>query len=365
MALALALHKQGVSAEIFEARERGAGLKDRRILALSHGSQQTLEWLGAWRGIDATPIHHIHVSQRGRAGRTMIHAEDEGVPALGYVASLQEIHKALDKAISADGITYHDNARIDNVMADTTQVSFNAADETRRTQLIVHASGAIDADSSSKEDIRAREYDQHAVTAVVTLRDAPKNTAWERFTPKGPLALLPFGDAFALVQTCTPQAATELTTISAAEFLSQLQIHFGQRLQFIGCGPRYAFPLGLRYRHSSIAERQVWVGNAAQTLHPVAGQGFNLALRDVRELASVLSTVDDPGSNETLKRYARRRQADRRSVIGFTDLLVRAFSNDNPMIAHPRGVALTVLDLLPVARSFVARRMMFGARAWS
>ena len=365
MSLALALRKQGISSEIFEARERGAGLMDRRILAISHGSKQTLEWLGAWQGIDATPIHHIHVSHRGHAGRTVIHAEDERVPALGYVASLHEIYKTLDKAINAAGIPYRDNARIDNVMSEPAHISFNAAGESLQAQLIVHANGAIDASSVANGDIHTQEYDQHAVTAVVTLRDAPKYTAWERFTPDGPIALLPFGDAFALVQTCTPETVTTLTAMSAAEFLFQLQIHFGQRLQFIGCGPRYAFPLGLRYRRSSIAGRQVWVGNAAQTLHPVAGQGFNLALRDVRELASVLSAADDPGGNETLKNYARRRQVDRRSVIGFTDLLVRAFSSDNPLLAHPRGVALTALDLLPGVRSFVAKRMMYGARAWS
>jgi 2-octaprenyl-6-methoxyphenol hydroxylase len=372
MSLALALHKQGIATEIFDARERGAGMNDRRILALSHGTKQTLEWLGAWQGVDATPIHTIHVSQRGRVGRTVIRAEEEGLPALGYVASMHELYKALDKVVAGANIPYHDNARVESVTVNGKRANFLVSDNNQTAQLVAYAEGVIDGTA----DIRSRDYGQHALTTIVTASDTASGgplgskpgskpgTAWERFTEEGPVALLPFGQAFALVQTCTPEAAVELIAMPAAEFLAQLQVRFGQRFHFVGVGPRYSFALGLRYRQAAVAERQVWLGNAAQTLHPVAGQGFNLALRDVRELARILAAAPDPGAAEVLQRYAQKRRLDRRSTIGFTDTLVRLFSNDNPLLGHARGAGLLGLDLLPGARSFVARRMMFGARAW-
>lgn len=360
MSLALALHKQGIAAEIFDARGRGAGLNDHRILALSHGSKQTLEWLGAWQDIDATPIRSIHVSQRGHAGRSVIRTEQEHIPALGYVCSLRELYKTLDKAVTAANIVYRDNTRIEAVTTEAQCANFLAGGENCRAQLVAYAEGVVD----DVADINRRDYAQHAVTAIVTASEAPQGRAWERFTAAGPVALLPFGHAYALVQSCSPETAGTLTTMPATEFLAQLQDCFGQRLHFTGTGPRHSFPLGLRYRREAVAERQVWLGNAAQTLHPVAGQGFNLALRDVRELARTLANAGDLGAPDVLRRYANKRRLDRHSTIGFTDTLVRLFSNDNPLLGHARGAGLLGLDLLPAARSFLARRMIFGARAW-
>ncbi len=364
MALALALHKQDIAAEIFDERERGAGLKDRRTLALSHGSRQTLEWLGAWQGIDATPIHRVHISHCNHAGRTVIRAEDEGVPALGHVASLHEIYKALDKAVAKAGIAYHEHTRISSVHAEAQQASFIAGSAPGMAKLVAYAEGAIDTNKMDPEEINTHDYGQHAVTAIVTSNDAPANAAWERFTPHGPIALLPFGQAFAVVQSCSPEDVARLTAMSAAEYLAQLQSHFADRMHFVGAGPRYTFPLGLRYRRSAIDARQVWLGNAAQTLHPVAGQGFNLALRDARALTRVIVDAVDPGSADVLAAYAANRRVDRRSTIGFTDMLVRLFSNNNPVAGHFRGAGLLGLDVLPPVRSFIARRMMFGARAF-
>ncbi|CAG4884134.1 2-octaprenyl-6-methoxyphenol hydroxylase [Georgfuchsia toluolica] len=360
MSLALALHKQGIAAKIFDARGRGAGLDDQRILALSYGTRQTLEWLGAWQGMDATPIRTIHISQRGHGGRSVIRAEQEHIPALGYVVSLRELYRVLDAAVAAANIVYHDNTRIEVVNAEVRHVNFLAGGETCRAQLVAYAEGIVD----NTADINRHDYAQHAVTTIVSASEAPQGRAWERFTAQGPIALLPFGHAFALVQSCSPEIAGALTTMPATEFLAQLQDCFGQRLHFTGTGPRHSFPLGLRYRHEAVAERQVWLGNAAQTLHPVAGQGFNLALRDVRELARTLTNAVDSGAPDLLHRYAKKRQLDRRCTIGFTDTLVRLFSNDNPLLGHACGAGLLGLDLLPAARSFLARRMMFGARAW-
>ena len=360
MALALALRKQGIASEIFDARARGAGLADRRILALSHGSRQTLEWLGVWKGIEATPIKTIHVSQQNRMGRTLIKAEQQGVPALGYVLSLNQLVGALDKALASTNISYHENSRVDQVVGGGICARFQAGCSGRQAQLVAYAEGVVD----EAADISRRDYQQHAVTCVASLAQNHHGVAWERFTADGPIALLPFGKDVAVVLTCPANEASQIAMWTDEVFLAHLQKRFGSRQTFISAGSRFAFPLGLRYRRQSIAGRQVWLGNAAQTLHPVAGQGFNLALRDVRELARTLATESDCGSDASLKRYAERRRSDRRATIGFTDSLVRLFSNDNSFLAHSRGAGLMALDLLPSARDFVARRMMFGARAW-
>ncbi|MDP2794455.1 MAG: FAD-dependent monooxygenase [Sulfurisoma sp.] len=346
MALALALHKHGIVAEIFDARERGAAKNDKRILALSAGSRQILERIGAWHGIPATAIDTIHVSQQGRLGRTRLAAGDEGVPALGYVLAASELAAVLDIAVAAAGIVYREKEKV-------------GAGGTASYALTAWAEGAV-----ADADAIVRDYGQYAVLCTATTREPHRHVAWERFTPDGPLALLPFGNEYAVVFTCAAEQSSQLAALDDTAFLARLQTQFGKRLAFTAVGPRVGYALGLRYREHVVAERQVWIGNAAQTLHPVAGQGFNLALRDIWELARTLADAPDPGDAVLLARYAASRRLDRRAVIGFTDGLVRAFSNDFPPLAHARGAGLLALDLLPPARSFVARRMMFGARAW-
>ena len=195
--------------------------------------------------------------------------------------------------------------------------------------------------------------------------------AWERFTPDGPVALLPLsadnGDGYAVVLTCPAAESENVAALSDTDFLALLQQRFGPRVTLTTVGPRAIFPLGLRVRRHPVGERQVWIGNAAQTLHPVAGQGFNLALRDIMELADTLSDpvcAGDPGDAALLARYAARRRLDRAGTVGLTDSLVRLFSTKSPLLLHARGAGLLALDLFPPARSFLARRMMFGARGW-
>jgi 2-octaprenyl-6-methoxyphenol hydroxylase len=346
MALALALHKQGVAAEIFDARTRGATKDDLRILALSHGARQILEWLGVWTPIANTPITRIHISQRGGLGITRISAEEERVPALGYVLAASALAASLDAAIDRAAIPFHENTHIDPL-------------QPSQAPLTVWAEGAVDAEAAV-----GRDYGQHAVICTAQAKEAHGGRAWERFTPQGPVALLPFGPDYALVLTCPADEARAVATSDDADFLNTLQSRFGTRITFTAVGARHVFPLGLRYRANPVADRQVWIGNAAQTLHPVAGQGFNLALRDIHDLARCLAEAPDPGATEVLARYAGTRRLDRYAAMGFTDLLVRLFSNDNPLLKHARGAGLLALDLLPPARSFVARRMMFGARGW-
>lgn len=360
MALSLALHKQGIAAEIHDLRERGAAAGDKRILALSHGSRQILESLGVWGEIKATPILNIHVSQRGAGGRTKISASEEKVEALGYVASSSSIASALDKALAAAAIPFIGGSRLLDVEPDAESVALRLSDGSIEAQLVAYAEGRI----GDEAQVVERDYAQHALICRLTPAAHHQGTAWERFTTHGPFALLPFENGYAAVYTCTPAEAERLRALPDSELLAHLQSEFGQRVQFTAVQERVIFPLGLRYREQPVAERQVWLGNAAQTLHPVAGQGFNLALRDCMALAHCLTGVADPGAPEVLARYAADRKLDRSGTIGMTDGLIRVFSNDNFLLKHARGAGLIALDLVPPLRSFLARRMMFGARAW-
>lgn len=348
MALALALHRGGVASRIVDARPRGAAQRDPRILALAHGSRLILEsilGLDAWKSIPQTPISTIHVSHQGGLGRTLIRAAEENVPALGYVLAAGDLAGALDAALGAAGIPFADSTR---------------APEAPDALLTVHAEGRIEA----ADHVRARDYGQHAVICAAQAATPHRGIAWERFTPVGPVALLPCNAAYAVVLTCPAAASENIAALGDADFLALLQQRFGPRVTLTGVGPRAAFPLGLRVRHQPVGARQVWIGNAAQTLHPVAGQGFNLALRDIMELADTLTAASDPGAAALLARYAARRRLDRAGTVGLTDTLVRLFSNAIPPLLHARGAGLLALDLFPFARSFLARRMMFGARSW-
>lgn len=348
MALALALQRGGVRSRIVDARPRGAALSDARILALSHGSRLILDRLGVWRDMPHTPITTIHVSHQGGLGRTQLRAAEEHVPALGYVLAAGDLAAALDRAVVAANITYLDNT---------------PAPDQPDAALAVHAEGRIDA-AAGNGNIRARDYGQHAVICMAHA-DAPHGgTAWERFTPAGPVALLPCRDEYAVVLTCPAAASARIAALGDAAFLALLQQRFGARVTLTSVTPRLVCPLGLRLRRRPVGDRAVWIGNAAQTLHPVAGQGFNLALRDIAELADTLADAADPGDAQLLARYAARRRLDRLATVGITDGLVRLFSNDFAPLRHLRGAGLLALDLCPSARSFLARRMMFGARAF-
>jgi 2-octaprenyl-6-methoxyphenol hydroxylase len=229
-----------------------------------------------------------------------------------------------------------------------------------RARLLVLADGGSNRDAG-----RVVDYRQRAIVAEVVPERAPAATAWERFTDEGPLALLPYRDRHALVWSVSPATSDELCGLPEREFLARLREAFGGRLgEFRASGPRASFPLSLRHGAVRPSPRVLAIGNAAQTLHPVAGQGLNLGLRDAWELARMLlDAAKDVGERDLLARYARNRALDRYAGIGFTDFLVRMFSNEIPPLALARGAGLALLDILPPVRHFLARRMMFGARA--
>lgn len=365
LALALHLRRSGIDCEVIDARPAGAAGSDRRVLALSHGTRQILERLGAWAAIGATPISTIHVSQQGHLGRTLIEAEDAGVPALGYVAEAGRVGAALAQACTAAGVKPRHETRVTGMEAGAERALLHCAapqgDEDIPAQLIAWAEGAV----SEAHDAIRRDYGQQAVVASVQTRKPPAGIAYERFTADGPAALLPLGDRYALVWAVPEAEAAGLASLDDDEFLARLACIFSGRHDFTDVGDRSTFPLGLRYRATPVAERAVWLGNAAQTLHPVAGQGFNLAMRDVIQLVRLLQEhPSDCGNAALLAQHAAARQLDRRGTIGFTDGLVRLFGLDDSLSAHARGAGLLALDLLPAARRFLARRMIFGARGW-
>lgn len=304
-----------------------------RPIALSHASRLILERVGAWGGFAATPILQIHVSQAGGFGRTRLDAGDAGVPALGYVVEYADLLAALRARLA---------------------VSAETGSGARCT---IHAEGA-------SPGARERRYGHDAVVARVAAQPASATTAYERFTAEGPLALLPLAGEWALVWSARPERAAALLASPPEEFLAQLQAAFGDRAgRFLAVRERARAPLALRVRASRLSGREVYVGNAAQTLHPVAGQGLNLGLRDAWDLAAVLRDADDPGASGVLARYVARRRLDAAATIGVTELLAGGFLGANPLARLARGAALTALDTLPIARRFFARRMMFGPSA--
>jgi 2-octaprenyl-6-methoxyphenol hydroxylase len=210
--------------------------------------------------------------------------------------------------------------------------------------------------------VRITDYGQAAVTAIVEPDRPHRNIAYERFTPDGPLALLPFGRSYAVVWTVPDAAAADLVAAAPDIFIERLQERFGFRAgRFVHVASRAAQHLTLRVAESIAIGRAVLIGNAAQALHPVAGQGFNLGLRDAWELASEVQCRG--AADEALPRaYAARRRIDRNGGIAFTDALVKIFSNDFGLLGVARGAGLALLDNVPAAKNFVARRMIFGSR---
>lgn len=365
--LALALADTPFSVQVLEAREDLSRAAYKRTLALSYGSRLILERLGIWAQLsEVTAITNIHISQRGGLGMSHLTATEENLPALGYVVDYGELDSTLHAALRKSKAPVVTGARVGNIRNSASyaqvQVTQAGVPHSLTTRLAVVADGG-----AGQAQRITQEYDQHALLATVTTELPHNGCAYERFTSEGPVALLPHQQGFALVWTGTPARVAELLAMPDAEFLVALHTHFGDRVgQFLTVTGRTSFPLVLRYAQDTVASHQVLIGNAAQTLHPVAGQGFNLGLRDAWELAQ---TIRDLGTNKEalggrnmLQSFQSQRRADTGSSIFFTDLLVRLFSNDNPILKHGRSLGLMALQHVPPARHMVARRMIFGAR---
>ncbi|MBS1190361.1 MAG: 2-octaprenyl-6-methoxyphenol hydroxylase [Rhodocyclaceae bacterium] len=360
MTLAQALADGPCTPLLVDRRRLEARQDDPRALALSHGARQLLESLGAWPRQAATPIETIHISHRGGFGRALMDRQEYGLDALGYVVRYRDLAAALARRIPAGDIL-EETEVLDLIPGpDHVSVALRRHGKVQRLEagLVVHAEGT----PADEPGVRVSDYHQHAVIAEVRPRPAHGKRAWERFTADGPLALLPLGDDYSVVFTLPPDKADRIMALDDAGFLAALQAQFGGRLDFTAAGPRARYPLALRMRRELVKGREVWIGNTAQTLHPVSGQGFNLGLRDAWQLAEAL--LAGGISDATLAGYARARRPDRQGGALFTDSIVRAFSTDFGPIKLARGLGLLALDLFPPARHFIAKRMIWGARAW-
>jgi 2-octaprenyl-6-methoxyphenol hydroxylase len=398
LALAGWLARRSVTRELkialIDAREPEDSIADPRAIAVSHGSRMILEPL-RWPA-DATAIQRIHVSQRGHFGRTLIDHSEHGLPALGYVLRYGSIVHGLADAVRATSVHWFrsTSAAAPIQERDGVTLPIETAGVTRRlrTRILVNAEGGLFGDQKthkgdagkhasgpggskaaaagkSAADDRAakdsRDYGQTALVGTVSVSAPQPHVAWERFTSQGPIALLPMGGVrgadYALVWCCAPDEAARRAQLPDDAFLRELGAAFGDRMgRFTRISGRASFPLGLNAVETLVNGHIVAIGNAAQTLHPVAGQGLNLGLRDAHSLADALS-AEGP-TPLALATFAQRRALDRRMTIGATDTLARLFTVDFAPLAIIRGLALTALEFAPPVKTALARQMMFGQR---
>jgi len=373
-ALACALGELPLSAVLVEARDP-ARLEqpsfDARVTALANGSQRILAALGIWPRIaaDAEPIEHIHISERGRFGAARIRAAEEGVPALGYTIENRLLGRALwDALAAAPRFTCIAPAAVTAVEpgADHVRAVVKQGETTTewRAKLLVAADGARSAIRSTL-GVAADEHDYRQCALVVNCvpEVPPARRAFERFTPEGPLAMLPLtGGRVGAIWTVPPERAEALAALPEQAFRERLEATFGGRLgRILRVGERSVYPLARVTAAAPRAPRVVLIGNAAVSLHPVAGQGFNLALRDVAALADVLAESRgklDPGDDRVRERFLAWRDGDRRRVTQFTHGLIRLFGRDLPGLGVARGLGLVAFDLLPGAKDALARHTM-------
>jgi 2-octaprenyl-6-methoxyphenol hydroxylase len=374
--LAVALDGLGVDIALIEAVPHDSAAQpsfDERTTALSNGGRRILETLGLWSAVSpsATPIAKIHVSDQGRFGFARIDAAEQGLAAMGFVMPNRALGAALwSRLADSRNVRVLCPAQVLRVTAGERdvelEVSSGGAASTLRARLVVAADGANSAVRAAfGVAAEVRDYQQTAVITTVLTQRFHDHVAYERFTPSGPLALLPLSDGRStLVLTLTPAMAEAALAWSDEEFLAEVQSRFGFRLgRFLKVGRRTGYPLSLTRSDATSRGRCVIIGNAAQGLHPVAGMGFNLGLRDVASLAELIAErsvahdgdCGDVGDARLLAEYDAWRAADRGGIIAFTDGLVRLFSNQLRTVQRLRNLGLLAFDIMPPAKAALSR----------
>lgn len=372
--LALMLKNTGLRIAIVEAATREelyASPAGDRALALAAGTVQTLDTLGLWQGISktATAIKHIHISDQGHFGKTRLSAQKEQVEALGYVISARDIETHIANLVSESTIELIAPARVVGLMPSDNEIFINLKQGNESLNITAKLLVGADGGLSSVRQLMGitqniTEYGQTALVTTIKSSLANNNTAYERFTASGPLALLPVGSHLcSVVWTRKEEDAQALMLGSEADFIAELQQCFGYKLgQLSLTAPRRAFPLSLIRAEKMVVNRTVIIGNAAHQLHPVAGQGFNLGFRDVVQLAEQLikqhETNKDIGDANFLNTYANTRKKDHDRTIGFTNTVVNVFSNEWLALVTARNIGLTLLDYIPTAKSMLTRQAM-------
>jgi 2-octaprenyl-6-methoxyphenol hydroxylase len=379
--LALALAQLQLRVVMIEASPFGTDGQpsfDERTTALSNGSRRIFEGLGVWPLLarDATPIRRIHVSDRGRFGFARISAQEQGLEALGYVVVNRLMGAALWRKLEQSTVSVLAPARVKSIHRGP-HCQRIECELASGESVLVEAKLAVAADGARSQlrqsaGIGAETWD-YAQTALVTnvlTQRFHDHVAYERFTPNGPIALLPLSEGrMGLIWTFPTETAPVFAQTSDEQFLARLQDAFGFRLgRFLRVGSRQLYPLALTRSEQHIAERLAIVGNAAQTLHPIAGQGFNLGLRDAASLAEVLAqgraeygSRFDPGDGLLLERYREWREADRSSIVRFTDGLVRLFGQPFAPVRLLRDLGMLMFDLSPTAKHALSQLSLGAA----
>jgi len=370
-ALALALAEADLDVIALDSRSEGEAARADRSLALSHGARLIFERLLVWRRLAAipdamTPITAIDISQVGGFGCMRLTANEQDLPSLGYVVSYRALQQAIDAALKDTRTTIRYVTTAVGIDATPAYATINVdRDEVGPipARLAVVADGAgLTVKGISRT---RREYAQVALIAKVWTERPHCGIAFERFASDGPMALLPERDHYGLVWTLPPTKADAMLALPETAFLAALAEHFGPRVTgFVRIADRRKFPLALEFARPLISEHTVVIGNAAQSLHPIAGQGFNLGMRDAYELArTIIATPRERiGERAMLETYAAQRRSDRYAGIAFTHGLTHLFGVKRPLVRWPRGLALALFDTLPPAKRAFTHAMMFGIR---
>lgn len=363
MSLAALLLQLGVSSErilLIDAKPESTSLQDPRSLALAAGSKQILDTLHSWP-THATGITQIHVSRRGSFGRTLIKSQDYDLPALGYVCRYGDVIASLITTLRQQGVEILRPVNIKDCQELESHIALTLDDDSVvHTACLIQAEGGVFASQSTQP--LHRDYEQIAIVTHVHCSAPIVGRAYERFTSEGPFALLPQDQGYALVWCARAETVMHLLDLSDAEFLLACQKTFGDRLgQFTKTAARSSYALGLNAHPASTA-RSVAIGNAAQTLHPVAGQGLNLGLRDAAVLARLLARDCTPAS---LAEFIQARHSDRKLTIQLTDVMARVFASspDYSWTQTLLGLGLGCIDAIKPAKKHLAQQMMFGWRA--
>lgn len=369
--LALLLAQQDVAVTVLEARSQGSAHQDNRALALSYGSRRILEKIGLWDDLAdrATAINTIHVSQKDSFGRTLLNAKDYHQEALGYVLSYGVLSAAFDRVlINHPNVNVQFEAVAERIQHDehvaTVTYQHKEKSHSLNSALVVLADGGRSLDDLAGLERETKEYGHDALISKVSAELPHNNIAYERFTSNGPIALLPNGDRdFSLVWTGKKELIAPLLVLSDSDFLDKFHEEFGDRVgKFLSVERRICFPLKMSQLSAVDIEHLVVIGNAAQTMHPVAGQGFNVGLRDAESLARQIIDSDDSelGSTQMLEAYSSSRKRDTKGGLMFTDFLVNVFSNDILGVSSLRAKGLGLLDILKPVKQHLVSKMSFG-----
>ena len=382
--LAVGLSHQGykvVLAEAYEPTENAPNSFDGRVLALSHGSMRVLQRLNIWSDLVpyVTEIHHVHVSQKGYLGVTKLHADEVGVPALGYSIQSSDLGRVLWQHVRQnDAVQVLCPARVvdfeeldDQVVA---QIDVTSEDD-ESVHFEVSASLIVGADGTDSQvrkilhlPLEEKSYDAFGVIAQIETEMHPENWSYERFTEEGPVALLPMqGHFHKAVLVCPQDEVESVKQLNDAEFIELFASKMGERLgEFTSVSPRVAYPLKETYVTTMAKGRAVLMGNASHTQHPVAAQGLNLGIRDIEVFLDMLKkaadeqSTDEMDESQFLQAYAEARKPDHEKVMGLTDGLIQIFQHQSPIVGHLRGVGLMALQAMPSLKRRFSKFAMGG-----